>query len=91
MKKFILLAWIVIVSSCSVANAGECSVDGLSIKTALAAKTVQPSSNITIVDVNNTEPSVNVGYVDTVVGYETPDSMAYKTVKLTVKGVCIKS
>ena len=69
------------------ANAGECTADGNSIKSALAAKHRIPTSQVIIVDINNTTPS-KPGYVETTVGYETPDSMAHKTSRVTVKGSC---
>jgi hypothetical protein len=69
------------------ANAGECRANEASIKSALAAKHRIPTSSVVIVDITNTTPS-KPGYVETTVGYETYDSMAYKTSRVTVKGSC---
>lgn len=70
------------------AQAGECVADGNSIKSALAAKHRIPTSQVIIVEITGTTASSKAGYVETTVGYETPDSMAHKTSRVTVKGAC---
>lgn len=69
------------------AQAADCSVDLLSVKSAIAAKHRIPTSNIVIIGTMNTAPS-KAGYVETSVEYETSDAHSTKTTRLTVKGRC---
>ena len=84
---FLSLFGFAALASAQQAQAGECRADGDSIKSALAAKHRIPTAQITIVEISNTVPA-KTGYVETTVGYETPDTMAHKTSRVTVKGWC---
>ena len=78
------------------ADAGVCSADDLSIRSAIAAKTGSATSDIYICAIYKTTPSKKAGYVETSVQYNQSGVRfcmredELQEAQVTVKGSCAK-
>lgn len=96
MKKFPVIFFFAFfgLTAVATADAGVCSADDLSIRSAIAAKTSAATSEIYICAISSTKPSKKDGYVETSVQYNQSGALfcmredEVQETQVTVKGFC---